>query len=125
MLALHTNDGRIFTLGVDDGNVREVVKPSPGGGWSEVVQWSRDGRYIVYGARSNPTSTDWRLMRVRPSGGVAEPAGVDSSSLSRPGRLMRFEFSPDNGKVALSVRNQPRFDVGTITGLPSRFRTGL
>ena len=107
MLALHTNDGRIFTAGVDDGSLREVVKSSPGGGWPEVVQWSRDGRYIIYGTRSDPASTDWRLMRVRSSGGVAEPAGVDSSRLSRPGRLMRFEFSPDDGKVAVSVRNQP------------------
>lgn len=122
MLALHTNDGRIFISGTDDGNVREVVQSSPGGGWPEVIQWSRDGRHIIYGTRPDPTSTDWRLMRVRSSGGVAEPAGVDSSTLSRPGRLMRFDFSPDNEKVAVSVRNQPRFDVGAITRLASAFR---
>ncbi len=123
-LALHTNDGRIFTCDVDDGNVIEVVKPSPGGGWSEVVQWSRDGRHIIYGTRSDPTSTEWRLMRVRSSGGVAEPAGVGSSTLSRPGRLLRFEFSPDNEKVVVSVRNQSLFNVGGITGLASRLQGG-
>lgn len=120
-LALHTNDGRIFTCGVDDGQVRQVVEPSPGGGWSEVVRWSRNGQYIVYGTRSEPTSTNWRLLRVRSSGGVAEPVGVDSSRLSRPGRLISFELSQDNGRVALTVRTQPRFDVGAISGLASRF----
>lgn len=120
-LALHTNDGRIFTCGVGDGKVRQVVEPSPGGGWSEVVRWSRDGQYIIYGTRSDPTSTTWQLMRVRSSGGVAEPAGVDSSRLSRPGRLISFEPSPDNRRVALTVRTQWRFDVGAISGLVSRF----
>lgn len=121
-LALHTSDGGIFAFGIDDGSLREVVTSSPGGGWAEVVQWSRDGRYIYYGTRSDPTSTDWRLMRVRSSGGVAEPAGVDSSKLSRPGRLMRFELSADDAKVAVSVRMHQRFDVGAITGVASGFR---
>jgi Tol biopolymer transport system component len=121
-LALHTNDGRIFTFGVDDGNVREVVASSPGGGWSEVVRWSRDGQYIVYGTRSDPTSTTWRLMRVQSGGGIAEPAGVDSSRLSRPGLLISFELSPDNGRVALTVRTERRFDVGVMNALGSRFR---
>jgi Tol biopolymer transport system component len=121
-LALHTSDGGIHTIGIDDGNLREVVTSSPGGGWSEVVQWSRDGRYIFYGTRSDPTSTEWRLMRVRSSGGVAEPAGVDSSKLSRPGRLLRFEFSADDAMVAVGVRMQERYDVGAITGLASGFR---
>jgi hypothetical protein len=35
---------RVRQSPVDDGNVREVVAASPGGGWSEVVRWSRDGR---------------------------------------------------------------------------------
>lgn len=120
-LALHTNDGRIFTCGVDNGSVRQLVEPSPGGGWSEVVHWSRNGQYILYGTRSDPTSTNWRLLQVRSSGGSAEPVGVDSSSLSRPGRLISFDPSPDNGRVALTVRTESRFDVGGISGLASRF----
>jgi Tol biopolymer transport system component len=120
-LALHANDGRIFTCAVGDGTVREVVAASPGGGWSEVVRWSRDGQYIVYGTRSDPASTTWRLMRVRSSGGVSEPAGVDSSRLSRPGRLISFDLSPNNERVALSIRTEPRFDVGAMSSLGSRF----
>jgi Tol biopolymer transport system component len=121
-LALHTSDGGIYTFGIDDGNLLQVVTSTSGGGWSEVVQWSRDSRYIFYGTRSDPTSTDWRLMRVRSSGGVAEPVGVDSSKLSRPGRLLRFEFSTDEAKVAISVRMQQRYDVEAIAGLESGWR---
>jgi Tol biopolymer transport system component len=120
-LALHTNDGRIYTCGVDGGNVQQVVESSPGGGWSDVVRWSRDGQYLVYGTRPDPASTNWRLMRVRSSGGVAEPSGVDSSGLARTGRLIRFEFSPDDERLALTIRSQPRFDVGVLSGLASRF----
>jgi hypothetical protein len=122
MLALHTNDGRIFTCAVSDGTVREVVGPSAGGGWPEVVRWSRDRQHIVYGTRSDPTSTTWRLMRVPSSGGVAEPAGVDSSQLSRPGRLISFELSPDNTRIALTVRAEPQFDVSATSGLGPRLR---
>ena len=28
--------------------MQEVVTASPGGGWSEVVQWSRDGNFIAF-----------------------------------------------------------------------------
>lgn len=120
-LALHTSDGRIFTCGVDGGTARQIAGPSPGGGWSDVVRWSRDGRYIVYGTRSDPPSTTWRLMRVKSSGGVAEPSGVDSSQVPIPGRLFNFEFSPDGERVALTIRAEPRFDVGAIRGVASRF----
>jgi WD40 repeat protein len=124
MLALHTSDGRIFAAGVEDASLSELVTSSPGGGWPEVVQWSRDGRHIIYATRPDPASTDWRLMRVPSSGGVAEPAGVDSSKLSKSGRLMHFEFSPDGGRVAVSVRTQPRFDVAAIIDLASALRRG-
>ena len=110
-LALHASDGRIFTARVESGELREVVPSSPGGGWSEVLQWSRDGLHIIYGVRSSPTATDWRLMRVKAIGGAPEAIDVDSSVLSTPGRLLRFEFSPDGERVALSVRQEPRFEV--------------
>jgi len=120
-LALHSTDGRIFTCAVGDADARQVAEPSAGGGWSDVVQWSRDGQYIVYGTRPDPTSTSWRLMRVKVSGGVAEPYGVDSSQLPRSGGLINFAFSPDGERVALTIRAQRRFDVGAIRSVVSRF----
>jgi len=119
-LALHTSDGRILTVGVENGELREVISPSPGGGWSEVVQWSRDGLHIIYGVRASAAGTDWRLMRVRASGGVAEAFGLDSSALPTAGRLLRFEFSPSGESIALSVRQPPRFEVSATTLLLRR-----
>ena len=101
------------------------------------------GGHIVAGrrvARGRPVVSRWALHHLRhTTGSHIDRLAIDARAvqwrcrracrcglvkLSRPGRLMRFEFSPDSGRVAVSVRNQPRFDVGAITGLASGFRAG-
>jgi hypothetical protein len=122
-LALHAGDGRIFTVRTADGSVRELAGPSPGGGWSEVVCWSRDGRHVLFARRAAPMSPDWQLLRVPAAGGPAEPAGVSSSVVSKPGQLISLKMSPDDRQVALTVRRQPTFEVGALEGLVSRLRS--
>jgi hypothetical protein len=113
-LAIQALDGRIVTMRLDGEGFREVHGPSPGGGWRDVMQWSPDGRSIIFATRSAPTSSTWRLVRVAASGGPPEAYGVESSRLPREGQLTSMDLSPDGLHVAIGLRTKATFDVRAL-----------
>jgi hypothetical protein len=119
VIALHLSDGRIVVAPLADGGAyREIIGPSPGGGWRDVMRWSSDGRRIIFGERPAPDSTNWRLLSVDAAGGAAEPYGISSSMLTRAGHLMSVDLSPDGSRAVIGVRTTQLFDV-TAVSLPA------
>lgn len=118
-VALHAADGRILTMPLSGGEVREVCGPSPGGGWRDVIRWSSDGEHIIFARRPSATSTSWQLMRVAAIGGQPAPYGLESSTFPRPGALTSFDLDANGSRIAVSLRTPPAFTVTAFENIMS------
>ena len=98
MLALRTEDGRIRAVRIDGNEYRELKGSFPGfanpygptaAGSPAVLQWTPDGKSIVFVASTAASPAGWRLMKVSASGGLAEFDGLDSSRVDSAVSLPR------------------------------------
>lgn len=117
---------RIFSVGVDGSNYREIVGPfrfAPGT-MPEIMRWTPDGRTIVFVAGDENDS--WRLMRVPAEGGQAEFDGLDVRSLSPLLSGLRiapvfyhFDLSPDGSRASINTLTEPTAELWALDNLLS------
>jgi len=93
---------RMATVGTDGRDYREIVAPVEARNVRTKLAWTRGGWIyfpLLIGADAGVTSAEtdvYRVMRVRPSGGQPETAGVEVRGLDR------FDINPDGTQVAYS-----------------------
>lgn len=95
---------KLMTIDTADGAFRELLAFPTRHYPINLVQWTRDGRHILYA--DAPVDGVWRVMRISASGGQPEPDGLTGSSLSGTSSDLRgfiptrFELSPDETRIA-------------------------
>lgn len=116
---------RIFTVGVNGANYREVFGPFETGWTSDATRWTPDGRTLVFLAFD--ANKNWRVMRVPVEGGKAEFDGLDFDTLAPllpglrmfPANFNNLDLSPDGSRVIVSTLTQSSHELWTLDGLLS------
>jgi hypothetical protein len=121
-------DARIFTVGVDGSNYREVFGPFPNGAGALIadkMRWTPDGRSLVF--VDFDANNKWRLMRVPAEGGKAEFDGLDFDTLAPrlsglrmvPGSFYNLDLSPDGARALVSTQTLGTHELWALDNLPS------
>lgn len=121
-------DARIYSVGVDGSNYREVFGPFPTGAGNMIadkMQWTPDGRTIVF--VDFDANNNWRLMRVPAEGGKAEFDGLDFGTLAPrapgvrmvPGSLPNLDLSPDGSRALVCTHTVSNHELWALDNLPS------
>ncbi len=113
-------DARIFTIGVDGTNRRDVVASVKTGWIVDAFSWNPDGQSIVF--LGFDAKKDWRVMRVNATGGTPEPDGLDYDTLNSllgdlrlfPGNFNTFSLHPDGTKIAASTLTMAKTEVWAL-----------
>jgi Tol biopolymer transport system component len=116
---------RLFTVGVDGSNYREVWGPFETGWLGDTTRWTPDGGtllFLAFDARKN-----WRIMRVPVAGGPAQPDGLDFDTLTPllgeirmwPGNFNNIDLSPDGSKLVASTLTFSKHELWTLDGVSS------
>jgi TolB protein len=100
-------DGRsaVYLLNLDRG---DPVRISEYGSWIELVEWSPDGTWIVWGEVSTGDEPTW----------IAHPDGTALRQLTGPGTLILgccATWSPDGTRLLFQQGNSNRGDLWTMT----------
>jgi len=114
---------RIFTVGTDGSNYRDVTGPYETGWLSDQLRWTSDGRALVFTA--SDARKNWRIMRVPAEGGVAEPDSVSYDVISSllpsfrlwQGNFNNIDLSPDGSRIMTSALTSATFEIWTLDGL--------
>jgi Tol biopolymer transport system component len=116
---------RIFTVGVDGSNYREIVGSFETGWLGDTVKWTPDGRKILFVAFD--ANKQWRIMSVPAGGGQAEFDGLDFDTLAPllpglrmfPGNFNNIDLSPDGSRIIASTLTSSKFELWTLDNLLS------
>lgn len=113
---------QLFTIGIDGHGRQDLVPAVAVGplGPSGRVQWSRDGRSLIYVAFDE--RRHWRIMRVPVAGGLPEPDGVDFDTVDSllqgqrlaPGHFKGFSVSPNGTHIAISAATMTQWEVWAL-----------
>ena len=71
---------RIFTVGVDGSNYREVLDSYEAGSVLDTLRWTPDGRTLLFVAFD--ANRNWKVMRVPAVGGLVEFDGLSFETLA-------------------------------------------
>jgi Tol biopolymer transport system component len=124
--SISTGEARIFTVGADGSNYREVFGPFASGGFiPDKMRWTPDGRTLVF--VDFDANRNWRLMRVPAVGGKAEFDGLDFDTLAPriaghrmiPGTLWNLDLSPDGSRALVSTQTLGTHELWALDNLPS------
>lgn len=135
-LAIRAEDGRIMTVRVDGSEYREVQGPFPGfvnpygldaTGSPAFMQWTPDGKSIVFVANASGAPIGWRLMKVAAIGGPAEIDYLESSRLDSAvplprqgvGSLYTIDLNLDGSRIAFSSRVDRTYSVWKLSNVVS------
>jgi Tol biopolymer transport system component len=121
-------EARIYSVGVDGSNYREVFGPFPTGAGNMIadkMRWTPDGHNLVF--VDFDANNNWRLMRVPAAGGKAELDGLDFATLARrigglrmiPGSLFNLDLSPDGSRALVSTMTLGMHELWALDNLPS------
>ena len=91
-----TSSGRLSIIGVDGRQYRELFTAAGMNIASSGLDWSPDGRFVIFGADGQGNSG--RVMRVSVSGGAPEPVSADVEVVSV------FDVSPDGTRIAYDTQ---------------------
>lgn len=116
---------RLFTVGVDGSNYREIFGPFDTGWIADTTRWTPDGRmliFVAFDARKN-----WRVMRVPVDGGQAQSDGLDFDTLTPllgdirmwPGNFNNIDLSPDGSRIVASSLTFSKHELWTLDGVLS------
>lgn len=116
---------RIFTVGVDGSNYREIVGSFETGWLGDTIKWTPDGRRILFVAFD--ANKQWRIMSVPAGGGQAEFDGLDFDTLAPllpglrmfPGNFNNIDLSPDGSRIIASTLTSSKFELWTLDNLLS------
>lgn len=116
---------RIFTVGVDGSNYREVVESYQAGWVLDVVRWTPDGRTILFVAHD--ANRNWKVMRVPAVGGLVEFDGLSFETLAPlipelrmwPGNFNNIDVSPDGTRIIASSLTFTKNELWTLDNLLS------
>jgi eukaryotic-like serine/threonine-protein kinase len=107
---------KIAIIGIEGGEVRnlydvpaEVVWTGDGG---HKLEWTKDGRNIIYLVRKDETPTLWAQPVASPGSAAASPKRV--ASFPEETRIFAFSISPDGKQIAFS-RGQDITDAVLIS----------
>jgi len=114
---------RIFTVGTDGSNYRDVTGPYATGWLWDQLRWTPDGRSLVFTA--SDARKNWRIMRVPAEGGTPEPDGVSYDVISSllpshrlwQGNFNNIDLSPDGSRIITSALTSAKFEIWTLDGL--------
>lgn len=125
--------GRLVTLTLDDATMSVVHDGFGGGGWSDRVVWTPDGRWLLFVQQvKEGRDGHWRVMQVPASGGGSSFDGLDSARLPgnvaypalETGNVASIALSPDGKQIVFSSRPLPRYAV-RVHDLTSLFGAAL
>ena len=105
-LAIRTTNG-IARMGVDGADFREILTMDSE---DEILDWTRDGRYILFPQRNGTGS---RIMRVPAGGGQPEFTGIATND-----PIQQFDLSPDGSRLAYAV-NSNRWEDWALENVTS------
>ncbi len=116
---------RLFTVGVDGSNYRQILGPFDTGWIADTTRWTPDGRmliFVAFDARKN-----WRIMRVPIEGGQAQSDGLDFDTLTPllgdirmwPGNFNNIDLSPDGSRIVASSLTFSKHELWTLDGVLS------
>ena len=114
---------RIFTVGVDGSNRRDVFGPFATGWLWDQLRWTPDGRGLVFTAFD--ANRNWRIMRVPAEGGTPEFDGVSYDVISSllpsfrlwQGNFNNIDLSPDGTHIITSALTSSKYEIWTLDGL--------
>jgi Tol biopolymer transport system component len=114
---------RIFTVGVDGSNHREVVQSYETGWIDDVLRWAPDGRTLLFVAFD--ANRNWRIMRVAADGGQPEFDGLSFDTLSKvlpdlrlfPGNFNNIDLSPEGSRILASTFTMGKYELWTLDNL--------
>jgi Tol biopolymer transport system component len=118
-------EARIFTVGVDGSNYREVVPSVRTGSPADTLRWTPDGRSLVFVAHD--ANRNWRVMRVSADGGPTEFDGLSFDTLAPlltdlhmfPGNFNNIDLHPDGTHIVASTLTLARYELWTLDNLLS------
>ncbi len=116
---------RLFTVGVDGSNYREVVDSYQTGSVLDTVRWTPDGRTLLFVAHD--ANRNWKVMRVPSVGGLVEFDGLSFETLAPlipelrmwPGNFNNIDVSPDGTRIIASSLTFTRNELWTLDNLLS------
>jgi len=107
-------------MNTDGSGTRSLLPSFPADRTLSVIRWTADGRYILFFTTAE--NGDWRLMRISPTGGQPEFAGLDSTRLTGTVRVpvpgpfspLSMDASPDGAKVVFAYRPVQRTELWAL-----------
>ena len=107
-------------VNTDGSGTRSLLPSFPADRTLSILRWTADGRYILF--FSTAENGDWRLMRISPTGGQPEFAGLDSTKLTGTVRVptpgpfspLSMDASPDGAKVVFAFRPVQRSELWAL-----------
>jgi Tol biopolymer transport system component len=116
---------RLFTVGVDGSNYREIFGPFDTGWIADTTRWTPDGRMLIFVAFD--AKKNWRIMRVPAEGGQAQSDGLDFDTLTPllgdvrmwPGNFNNIDVSPDGSRIVASSLTFSKYELWTLDGVLS------
>lgn len=117
--------GRLIIVKTDGSGTRELLSSFPADRTLSVVRWTADGRHILYFTTAE--NGDWRLMRISPTGGQPEFAGLDSTKLTGTVRIpppgpfspLSMDASPDGTQIVFAFRPALHTELWTLDNVLS------
>jgi Tol biopolymer transport system component len=117
--------GRLIIVKTDGSGTRELLSSFPADRTLSVVRWTADGRHILYFTTAE--NGDWRLMRISPTGGQPEFAGLDSTKLTGTVRIpppgpfspLSMDASPDGAQIVFAFRPALHTELWTLDNVLS------
>ncbi len=114
---------RIFTVGVDGSNYREIVGAFETGWMGDTLRWTPDGRTLLFVAFD--ANRHWRVMRVPADGGTPEFDGLSFDTLAKllpelrlfPGNFNSIDLSPDGSRIMASTQTMSKYELWTLDNL--------
>ena len=116
---------RLFTVGVDGSNYREVVDSYQTGSVLDTVRWTPDGRTLLF--VGHDANRNWKVMRVPSVGGLVEFDGLSFETLAPlipelrmwPGNFNNIDVSPDGTRIIASSLTFTKNELWTLDNLLS------
>ena len=94
------SEARLFRVGADGSQFREVFGPFRTRGANDRLAWTRDGRAILFTMTDPTHSSEEKIMRISADGGQPEFTGLE---IKRPAN--DFAVSQDGKRVAFATRS--------------------